>query len=84
MKKLLMTLTSVLSAGVIYADAQFYEMELTVKTTKTRSGKVSGIACDCRTDLEAIRLKIEKVTQSGAVEAVPVVRNAAGENDIGI
>ena len=53
MKKLLMTLTSVLSAGVIYADAQFYEMELTVKTTKTRSGKVSGIACDCRTDLEA-------------------------------
>ena len=38
----------------------------------------------CRADLEAIRLKIEKVTQSGAVEPVPVVTNAAGENDIGI
>ena len=38
----------------------------------------------CRADLEAIRLKIEKVTQSGTVEAVPVVKNAAGENDIGI
>ncbi|MBQ3672015.1 MAG: exodeoxyribonuclease VII small subunit [Kiritimatiellae bacterium] len=38
----------------------------------------------CRTDLEAIRLKIEKVTQAGAVEPVPVVTNAAGENDIGI
>ena len=53
MKKMLITLTSVLSAGALYADAQFYEMDLTVSTTKTRSGKVNGIACDCRTDLES-------------------------------
>lgn len=53
MKKLIMALTSVLTAGALYADAQFYEMDLTVKTTKTRTGKVSGIACDCRTDIEA-------------------------------
>ncbi len=53
MKKLIMALTSVLTAGALYADAQFYEMDLTVKTTKTRSGKVNGIACDCRTDNEA-------------------------------
>ena len=38
----------------------------------------------CRKDLESIRLKIEKVTQPDAVEEVPVVKNAAGENDIGI
>ena len=46
MKKVIMTLTAILSAGVIYADedAQFYEMDITVKTTKTRSGKVEMIS----------------------------------------
>ena len=53
MKKILMTLTSVLSASALYADAQFYEMDIAVKTTKTRSGAVKSVACDCRTDLAA-------------------------------
>ena len=38
----------------------------------------------CQEDLESIRLKIEKVTASGDVEEVPVVKNASGEDDIGI
>ena len=38
---------------------------------------------ECRDDLEAIRLKIEKVTSSG-VEPVEVVKNASGEDDIAI
>ena len=38
----------------------------------------------CQDDLESIRLKIEKVTAAGGVEPVPVVKNASGEDDIGI
>ncbi len=37
----------------------------------------------CRDDLESIRLKIEKVTANGT-ENVPIVKNAAGENDIAL
>ena len=36
----------------------------------------------CRNDLEAIRLRIEKVTAKGSVEVVEPIKNAAGETDI--
>ena len=36
----------------------------------------------CQSDLEGIRLKIEKVTAQGGVEQVPVVANASGQDDI--
>lgn len=37
----------------------------------------------CQKDLEAIRLKIEKVTAAG-VEPVAVVKNANGEDDVAL
>ena len=37
----------------------------------------------CRKDLEAIRLRIEKVTAAGA-EPVPIVTNDSGEPDVGL
>ena len=69
MKKVIMTLTAILSAGVIYADedAQFYEMDITVKTTKTRSGKVEMISCDCRTDENGLYRKQGTVKIKGAI-----------------
>lgn len=39
MKKLMMA-GLLFMAGAAFADAQFYEMQLTVKTTVTKSGKV--------------------------------------------
>ena len=40
MKKLMIAAMIALAGGVALADAQVYEMQLTVKTTLTRSGKV--------------------------------------------
>ena len=36
----------------------------------------------CQAELEAIRLKIDKVTESGAVAPVEVVETQAGERDV--
>ena len=50
MKKLMIAAMIALAGGVALADAQVYEMQLTVKTTLTRSGKVKFVACDCPVD----------------------------------
>ena len=50
MKKLMTILGLALSTASAFADAQLYEMQLTVKTTLTKSGSVKMVACDCRTD----------------------------------
>ena len=50
MKKI-MVVAAVLTMGLTaLADAQVYEMQLTMKTTVTKSGKVGFVACDCPVD----------------------------------
>lgn len=50
MKKL-MVLAAVAAAGLsVLADAQLYELQLTMKTTISKSGKVSFVSCDCGGD----------------------------------
>ena len=46
--------------------------------------KGRALVKQCQGDLESIRLRIEKVTASGAVEEVPVVKNASGQDDIAL
>ena len=46
--------------------------------------KGRALVKQCQDDLESIRLRIEKVTASGAVEEVPVVKNASGQDDIAL
>ena len=50
MKKTLLFVASAMVAGALCAgeEAQFYEMEITLKTTKTMSGEPKQVACDCR------------------------------------
>ncbi|MCR5413317.1 MAG: hypothetical protein K6F50_01150 [Kiritimatiellae bacterium] len=50
MKKLMMALAAIAMGASALADAQFYEMKITLKTTVTKSGKVSFVACDCPID----------------------------------
>ena len=50
MKKLMVLSMVVAMCGFALADAQVYEMELTMKTTVTKSGKVQFISCDCPVD----------------------------------
>ena len=50
MKKLMIAAITALAGGVALADAQVYEMQLTLKTTVTRSGQVKFVACDCPVD----------------------------------
>lgn len=43
-------LASLAAGGFAFADAQVYEMQLTMKTTVTKSGKVKFVSCDCPVD----------------------------------
>lgn len=40
------------------------------------------LVAKCQAELEAIRLKIDKVTESGAVAPVEVVETQTGERDV--
>lgn len=66
MKKLMMA-GLLFMAGAALADAQFYEMQLTVKTTVTKSGKVKMVACDCRTDTNTLYRKQGSVKIKGVI-----------------
>lgn len=50
MKKVTSLIVSALAASAIFADAQLYEMDITVKTTKSMSGTMADVACDCKVD----------------------------------
>lgn len=50
MKKLMVLSAVAAMCGFALADAQVYEMQLTMKTTVTKSGKVQFISCDCPVD----------------------------------
>lgn len=50
MKKLIVAAAMAFVSAAALADAQVYEMQLTVKTTVTRSGQVRFVACDCPVD----------------------------------
>lgn len=52
MKKTMLFVASAIVAGALYAgeEAQFYEMDITLKTTKTMSGTPKQISCDCRVE----------------------------------
>lgn len=67
MKKVLFALTSTVMAAALYADAQFYEMDITAKTTVTKSGKVAWIACDCNTDENTLYRKQGTIKIKGAI-----------------
>ena len=47
MKKLIAAMMVAAAGMYALADAQVYEMQLTMKTTSTRSGKVKFVSCDC-------------------------------------
>ena len=67
MNKIMITLAAATLACSAMADAQFYEMQLTVKTTLTKSGKVKMVACDCRTDTNTLYRKQGSVKIKGVV-----------------
>lgn len=67
MKKLMIMLSLAAMAMGARADAQFYEMDLTVKTTVTKSGKVKMVACDCRTDTNTLYRKQGNVKIKGVI-----------------
>lgn len=50
MKKSMVLAAAAMMCGFAFADAQVYEMQLTVKTTVSKSGKVQFVACDCPVD----------------------------------
>ena len=50
MKKLMVLSAVAAIGGFAFADAQVYEMQLMVKTTVTKSGKVKFVSCDCPVD----------------------------------
>lgn len=68
--KQLETLVRRMESGELKLDEMIGAFEEGRKLVKT-----------CRDDLEAIRLKIEKVTATGT-EPVSIVKNAGGEPDI--
>lgn len=50
MKKLMVLATVAMTGLYALADAQIYEMQLTMKTTESKSGKVNFVSCDCGED----------------------------------
>lgn len=58
------------------------EMKLDEMIAAFEEGR--GLVKACQDDLESIRLRIEKVTASGATEDVPVTKNASGEDDVAL
>lgn len=66
MKKMTMIAAAMLSLSAL-ADAQLYEVQLTVKTTTTASGQARMVACDCRTDKDSIYRKQGNVKIKGVI-----------------
>ena len=50
MKKAAIAIMAISLIGYAFADAQVYEMQLTMKTTVSQSGKVKFVSCDCQVD----------------------------------
>ena len=70
MKKTLLFMASAMVAGALCAgeEAQFYEMEITLKTTKTMSGTPKQVACDCRVETNSpIYRKQSTIKIKGAI-----------------
>lgn len=67
MKKLLGSAVVAMIAFCALGEAQFYEMNITAKTTLTKSGKVKIVACDCRTDTNTLYRKQGSVKIKGAI-----------------
>lgn len=44
----MMLMASAMAACSLLADAQLYEMDITVKTTKSVSGNMKDVSCDCK------------------------------------
>lgn len=66
MNKLMMVLV-VLACGSALADAQFYEIDLKVKTTVTASGTPKMVSCDLRTDESTLYRKQGTVNIKGVI-----------------
>lgn len=58
------------------------EMKLDEMMSAFEEGR--RLADACQKELEAIRLRIEKVTASGGAEPVAVVKNAVGQDDVAL
>lgn len=50
MKKLIVAVFAASMMSSVFADAQAYEMQITVKTTSSVPGHAKMVSCDCRTD----------------------------------
>ena len=67
MKRLMIVVAAALTGGFALADAQVYEMQLTMKTTVTRSGQVKFVSCDCPVDSYSMYRKQGTVKIKGLI-----------------
>lgn len=68
MKKMMIVIAVMSAGGLALADdAQVYEMQLTMKTTVTQSGKVKFVACDCPVDSSTLYRKQGNVRIKGLI-----------------
>ena len=67
MKKMIAMAAFAVFGTVAWADAQVYEMQLTLKTTQTKSGKVNFISCDCGVDEATLYRKQGTVKIKGLI-----------------
>ncbi|MCQ2389785.1 MAG: hypothetical protein MJ240_00050 [Kiritimatiellae bacterium] len=65
--KTIVMLFALLLCGAASADAQFYEVDIKVKTTVTQSGTPKMVACDMRTDQSTLYRKQGSVTIKGVI-----------------
>ena len=67
MKKAMVLVAALSLGGAALADAQVYEMQLTMKTTVTQSGQVKFVSCDCPVDENTIYRKQGTVKIKGLI-----------------
>jgi len=67
MKKTLLVLATLATNLAAFADAQFYDVQMTVKTTTTRTGTPKMVACDCRTDTNGLYRVQSNIKIKGAI-----------------
>lgn len=67
MKKITILAAAISLGGYAFADAQVYEMQLTMKTTVSRSGQVKFVACDCPVEGDTMYRKQGTVKIKGLI-----------------
>ncbi len=67
MKKLMLFATMLAIGGFAFADAQVYELQLTLKTTVTRSGTPKFLSCDCPIEDSSLYRKQGNVRIKGVI-----------------